>query len=111
MGAPETRGRIIGVRFTPQERAFVEGEASSAGLKLSDYVRRQTLAGLAEERRKPKSPWGIEWEGMEQMTPEQAAAHFRALSKGRLLPEHFRAWLRSAKIRWLDRNWPLGSQV
>src|SRR5215467_13595035 len=105
MGNIERRGRIIGVRFNPRERAYVEGEAFVAGLTLSDFVRHKTLAGIPEgfavvtrvATKKParprKSRWTIEWERMEQMSSEDAAAHFRKLSAGRALPPEFRGWL------------------
>ena len=126
MGETVARSCIIGVRYSQQEREFVEGQAYIAGMRISDYVRRLTLVGIPEtatptvpgrlgERllrsSKPaKSLWTIEWQRMEEMSPAEAAAHFRKRAKGRTLPDNFRGWLRASKIRWLDRHWPLGEK-
>lgn len=48
MGRPpipkkDRQSRIIGVRFTPEERRDVEAAAKQAGLSLSDYCRSKII--------------------------------------------------------------------
>ena len=113
MGQNQPRSAIIGVRFTARERAYIEGKAYCAGLRLSDYVRRQTLAGTPEDAlpaisgggpttREPKTqeepradngppPRNREISVDDRVgapegdAPAQAAAHVSALAKGRPL--------------------------
>lgn len=95
-------GKLVGIH----ERIVAEWERGQS--KPSPVYEREIHAVIArwflDNMLRPS--WKVVFDHI-RMQPTTSAALFGKLSRGRELPDGFRAWELQQKIKWLDANWPL----